>query len=279
VLEQAGLADARVVILAGENDSATLLAATVVRDFAPDVPIIACAALEENVNRLQQGGADFALSVSQVAGQLLAHHILGKMVSQQAHIKLVKHPAAQLAGHHPLFTFPQPQTRIIKRLGQYSPDSFADWCRESAAPAVPGAKAFLDYATAQGVVVFYYSARREKLRDCTLQNLHKLQMPLTDESRLFLSNGLSKSAYRSKVAQQYRILLLLGDNMEDFVEGFKTRPAKRRSLAHDYANRWGRQWIILPNPMYGHWESCIYDFDYSLPRKEQLRFKLQELVE
>ena len=57
--------------------------------------------LEENVNRLQQGGADFALSVSQVAGQLLAHHILGKMVSQQAHIKLVKHPAAQLAGHHP----------------------------------------------------------------------------------------------------------------------------------------------------------------------------------
>ena len=101
VLEQAGLADARVVILAGENDSATLLAATVVRDFAPDVPIIACAALEENVNRLQQGGADFALSVSQVAGQLLAHHILGKMVSQQAHIKLVKHPAAQLAGHHP----------------------------------------------------------------------------------------------------------------------------------------------------------------------------------
>ena len=72
-----------------------------VRDFAPDVPIIACAELEENVHRLQQGGADFALSVSQVAGQLLAHHILGKMVSQQAHIKLVKHPALQLAGRHP----------------------------------------------------------------------------------------------------------------------------------------------------------------------------------
>lgn len=34
------------------------------------------------------------------AGQLLAHHILGKMVSQQAHIKMIKHPAAQLAGHH-----------------------------------------------------------------------------------------------------------------------------------------------------------------------------------
>ena len=102
VLERAGLDDARVVILAGENDSATLLAAAVVRDYAPDIPIIACAALEDNVSRLQHGGADFALSISQVAGQLLAHHILGVMVSQQAHIKLIKRSAAQFAGYHPL---------------------------------------------------------------------------------------------------------------------------------------------------------------------------------
>ena len=101
VLERAGLDRARVAILAGENDSATLLAATVVRDYAPELPIIACAALEDNVSRLQQGGADFALSVSQVAGQLLAHHILGEMVTQQAHIKLVKRSAAPLAGRHP----------------------------------------------------------------------------------------------------------------------------------------------------------------------------------
>lgn len=101
ILIAAGVAEARVVILAGENDSATLLAATVVRDYAPDVPIIACAALEENVSRIQQAGADFALSISQVAGQLLAHHILGEMASQQAHIKMVKRAASHLAGHHP----------------------------------------------------------------------------------------------------------------------------------------------------------------------------------
>ena len=73
-----------------------------VRDYAPDVPIIACAALEDNVGRIQQAGADFALSVSQVAGQLLTHHILGEMVSRQAHIKLVKRSAGKLVGHHPL---------------------------------------------------------------------------------------------------------------------------------------------------------------------------------
>jgi Trk K+ transport system NAD-binding subunit len=102
VLDRAEVSTARVVVLACGNDSATLLAATVVRDYAPDVPIIACAALEENVARIQQAGADFALSVSQVAGQLLAHHILGEMVSRQAHIKLVKRTAGRLVGRHPL---------------------------------------------------------------------------------------------------------------------------------------------------------------------------------
>ena len=111
ILESAGVRSARVVILACENDSATLLAATVVRDYAADVPIIACAKLADNVGRIQQAGADFALSVSQVAGQLLAHHVLGEMVSQQTRIKLVKLAAGQLAGRHPL------ESRIRERSG------------------------------------------------------------------------------------------------------------------------------------------------------------------
>jgi Kef-type K+ transport system membrane component KefB/Trk K+ transport system NAD-binding subunit len=111
VLNRAGVSAARVVILAGESDSATLLAATVVRDYAPHVPIIACADLLENVERIQRGGADFTLSVSQVAGQLLVYHILGDMVSQQARIKLGKLDAGRLAGHHPQ------EPRIRERTG------------------------------------------------------------------------------------------------------------------------------------------------------------------
>lgn len=101
VLDNARVAEARVIVLAPDSDSAALLAATVVRDYAPDVPIIACTALEESVGRIQQAGADFALSVSQVAGQLLAYHVLGEMVSQQARIKLVRLDAGRLAGRHP----------------------------------------------------------------------------------------------------------------------------------------------------------------------------------
>ena len=72
-----------------------------VRDKAPDVPIIASVATVENVERIQQAGADFALSVSQVSGQILAHHVLGETVSHQPRIKLVKLAPGPLAGQNP----------------------------------------------------------------------------------------------------------------------------------------------------------------------------------
>ena len=102
VLESVPLPGARVVVLALDTDSATVLAATVLRDYAPDLPIIASAYLAENVARIQRAGVDFALSVSQVAGQLLAYHVLGEMVSLQPRIKLVRVGAGRLAGKNPV---------------------------------------------------------------------------------------------------------------------------------------------------------------------------------
>ena len=101
VIERVPLAGARVVVLALDTDSATVFAATVLRDYAPDLPIIASVYLAENVARIQRAGVDFALSVSQVAGQLLAYHVLGEMVSLQPRIKLVRVGAGRLAGEEP----------------------------------------------------------------------------------------------------------------------------------------------------------------------------------
>jgi Kef-type K+ transport system membrane component KefB/Trk K+ transport system NAD-binding subunit len=103
-LQRAGVAEARVVVLARDSDSAALLATTVVRDYAPDVPIIVCAEQADSVDRIQQAGADFVLSISQVAGQLLAHHVLGEMVSQQARIKLSKVTVNKLLGGESIVT-------------------------------------------------------------------------------------------------------------------------------------------------------------------------------
>ena len=171
------------------------------------------------------------------------------------------------------------EARIISTLGKYSPATFAAWCHRENAPLVPGAKAFLDYAVEKDVAVFYYSSRREKLRSCTSRNMRELGLPLPGDTRLLLSDGASKSDHRKMVARQYRILLLVGDNLEDFVDGSKSDPASRRELALRYAGRWGQQWMILPNSIYGHWEASMYDFDYRLPRDQQLQKKMLHLRE
>ena len=169
------------------------------------------------------------------------------------------------------------EVRIIRELGQYSPESFAQWCESAQAPAITGAPEFLEHAASRQVAVFYYSARKESLRDCTTRNLRLLDLPFADDSHLLLDNGTSKSEYRRLIASRYRLLLLVGDNLEDFVEGSKSGTGQRRELAERYARRWGREWIILPNPMYGHWESTTYNFDYRLPRDQQLQRKRDAL--
>ena len=111
VLDRAAIAAARVVILALDSDGAALFAAAVVRDHVPEIPLLACVSHVENADRVQRAGADFALSVSQVAGQLLVHHVLGEMVSHKPRIKMVKLRPGPLAGRHPL------AARIRERTG------------------------------------------------------------------------------------------------------------------------------------------------------------------
>jgi len=170
--------------------------------------------------------------------------------------------------------------RIILQHGSHTREHFSEWCRQSTAPAIPGAKGFVDHATRQGVAVIYISARREALRDCTTSNLRALGLPLSGPERLLLNDGTpasSKTQQRAGIASQYRILLLVGDNLNDFVSGSKTDPVTRRALVDEHAGRWGREWIILPNPMYGNWETSLYEYDYSLPRDERLYRLLQQL--
>jgi Trk K+ transport system NAD-binding subunit len=102
-LEHAEVRDASAVVLALSNDNGALFAATVVRDFAPQVPLIARVNQAQTVKRLYQAGADFALSIGQVAGQLLAHQMLGEeYVSLEPTVKIVKVDGTSLTGQHPL---------------------------------------------------------------------------------------------------------------------------------------------------------------------------------
>jgi voltage-gated potassium channel len=103
ILAQAQVRDASAVVLALSSDSEGLFAAAMVRDYAPEVPIIARANRALTVDRLYRAGtADFAMSIGQVAGQLLAHQLLGEeYVSLERSVNVLKIDGAGFRGRHP----------------------------------------------------------------------------------------------------------------------------------------------------------------------------------
>lgn len=102
VLKEAGVEHAQAVILALAADSTTLFGTVIIKDLAPDVPVIARVNSAENVERIYGAGADFALSISQVSGQLLAMRLLGKeSVDVDPELQVVRVSARGLEAHHP----------------------------------------------------------------------------------------------------------------------------------------------------------------------------------
>ncbi|TRZ66694.1 MAG: hypothetical protein D4S02_06425 [Rhodocyclaceae bacterium] len=101
-LDLAKVREASAVILALSDDSESVFATAVVRDYAPEVPLIVRVLRTHNTERIYRSGADFAISMGQVAGQILAYHLLGEQVIQvENRIKFVRLTAGTLAGAHP----------------------------------------------------------------------------------------------------------------------------------------------------------------------------------
>ena len=101
-LQKAGLREASAVILALSDDSESVFATAVVRHYAPEVPLIVRVLRTPNTARIYRSGADFAISVGQVAGQILAYHLLGEQViNVESRIKFVRVSAGTLVGEHP----------------------------------------------------------------------------------------------------------------------------------------------------------------------------------
>ncbi len=102
ILERAGVREASAMILALSDDSESVFATAAVREFAPEVPLIVRVLRTPNTKRLYQSGADFAISVGQVAGQILAYHLFEEQLTQvENRIKFSRLTAGTLAGAHP----------------------------------------------------------------------------------------------------------------------------------------------------------------------------------
>jgi acid phosphatase len=154
------------------------------------------------------------------------------------------------------------QARLMLDRKPYSEAEWVRWVHERRAEALPGAVDFLKVAHANGASIFYITNRTcDPMRadDPTVQVLRKLSLPFKPQRLFCRTDTGDKSARRAKVAAAHRVLLLVGDDLNDFVSipSEAANPAGRALLADAHRRYWGDRWFMLPNPMYGSWERAV----------------------
>ncbi|MBU2707827.1 5'-nucleotidase, lipoprotein e(P4) family [Zooshikella marina] len=162
--------------------------------------------------------------------------------------------------------------------GEVFPSGWKVWMQMSTAQAIPGALEFLKYARFRGVEVFYISNRsmNEGLT-ATINNLVKMDFPFADQRHLLLkSTSGNKQPRRDRVEQTHEVILLIGDNLNDFSLIFSDKPVVQRNNAVDMmSSEFGKRFIILPNPIYGDWEGALYDYQWGTSSAQKLKVRQQ----
>ena len=168
--------------------------------------------------------------------------------------------------------------------GTKYPQGWVSWGKEVAATEVPGAKDFLNYAVSKGITIFYITNRVVELKEATKQNLTKLGIPWDQTKETILMRGENnwdsdKGPRRALVGKDYRVLLIVGDNLGDFVDAKDNNlnSNKRKKIVEGYEDYWGVRWFMLQNITYGDWEGALYDFNYSLSPDEVHNTRLESL--
>jgi 5'-nucleotidase (lipoprotein e(P4) family) len=71
----------------------------------------------------------------------------------------------------------------------------------------------------------------------------------------------AKKRARQAILQKYRIVILIGDNLNDLSNVFERKSVADRLAEVDKMREiFGGKFIVLPNAMYGDWESAIYEY-------------------
>ena len=163
------------------------------------------------------------------------------------------------------------EAKQIKEGKEYNNARWKEWVNMSAATEVPGAIEFLQWAASRNITIFYISNRSVSDVKPTLANLNKLQLPNADEEHmLFLSAESTKEPRRQIVAKDHKIVMLMGDNLNDFTNLFEKKSIDDRKAETDKVkDEWGKKFIVLPNAIYGEWENAFYDYKRNLTPKEK----------
>lgn len=170
------------------------------------------------------------------------------------------------------------QTRLARA---YDPAVWSKWEREGVdlVEATPGSVAALQRLRTTGVAVLFVSNRSAENAAFTVRAIDRAGLgPAVHRDTLWLQGdldpGTRKNTRRLLLAKSYCVIALVGDQMGDFTDAIDyppgaaaRRPLVERRAAADtlWAARWGRGWFVLPNPMYGSWNTPTATLDGVVP--------------
>ncbi|MDQ3556575.1 MAG: hypothetical protein M3409_07330, partial [Gemmatimonadota bacterium] len=136
-------------------------------------------------------------------------------------------------------------------------ESWNEWVRERRATALPGSTEFLRQVREMGGRVAIVTNRDEIVCPETRENLQSVGVAA--DVVLCKPEGPSDKNPRFRAVEQgtaaagvppLRVLMYVGDNIQDF----PGLTQEIRNAPPAATERFGRNWIMLPNPMYGSWE-------------------------
>ena len=98
-------------------------------------------------------------------------------------------------------------------------------------------------------------------------NLREVGIEVDDDHLMMANENLGwdreKSTRRELIAKTHRVIMLLGDDLGDFIACTREKPLhpcsegatieSRLASTIEYKHYWGEGWYILPNPMHGSW--------------------------
>ena len=166
--------------------------------------------------------------------------------------------------------------KVVLEGGEWSVATWNEWVALQSATAVPGAVEFINAMKGKHVRVIFISNRECRKGDksgagncqeaVTIANLAKVGVAGVLPEDVLLAGEedgwtSEKKSRREYVAKKYRIVMLFGDDLGDFLADVKSNitPQERDRLVSENKDNWGRKWFVLPNPTYGSWFNILRD--------------------
>ena len=153
------------------------------------------------------------------------------------------------------------------------------WNSNTVATPIPGVRQFAQAAQRAGVTLFFLTNRPCQpisgnddpcpQKRTTLDDLIEAGIETDADHVMLLGErpewGREKLVRRELIARSHRIIMLIGDDLSDFIPCVRKKAAapctesataaSRRQSIERFRTYWGNGWYILPNPMHGSWTS------------------------